>query len=101
MKKLRLKQLNLSKNDVLTRVQLRNVMGDTGSDGSSGDCPVGTGTFYSDPSGCGTDSYIYSDKTGVCVNSYQPPTSQQPCGQNQLNVGMTHMKPFTWNRLQH
>ncbi|UKJ07498.1 hypothetical protein [Solitalea lacus] len=82
MKKLSLKKLNLENSEVLTREQLKTVLGGDGSGGGSGsgntDCI--SSYFYSGTDGCGiTTCTGWTSVPGRCLCSTTI-TTPQPCG---------------------
>mgnify|MGYP001550626558 CR=1 FL=1 len=82
MKKLKLgfQQLNA---EVLTRSQLKQILGVDGSEGGGGgcgyDCTLGTKCFYSGPDGCGTATVVGGDGHGGCEWAIEI-TDPPPCG---------------------
>jgi len=79
MKKLKLKALELGASEVLTREQLKNVLGGDGSGGGSGGSCFGT-YFYSGDNGCEyVTCHLPGANPGDCfcqVTITTPP----PCG---------------------
>ncbi len=96
MKKLKLSKLNLGDAEVLTREQLKTVLGGMGSGGSGSggnsgsgngeNCCVETGCerescFYSGPEGCGiiTCEFLMNG-SGPCIANFTGSLTPQPCG---------------------
>ncbi|MBC9909092.1 hypothetical protein [Chitinophaga varians] len=76
MVKLELKSTLLDVESLLSRNQLKNVVG-----GGTADCYPGMGTFFDGPNGCGTDTVIYVDEFGGCnVAHDNKPVTEGPCG---------------------
>lgn len=85
MKKLKLNELTLSSAEVLTREQLRKVLGGDGSGGGGGnDCCLYTGCvgndcFVSGSEGCGILHCFFQTPDGNCTYTIQW-TAAPPCG---------------------
>jgi len=77
MKKLKLDLSNLTSKELLSKVELKKIIG--GYESKCG-LDVRDGTFYSDADGCGTDYVAFVDQYGNCMVAYNDPTDQQPCG---------------------
>lgn len=79
MKKLKLDLSNLTSKEILSKVQLKKIMGGYEIVSNCG-LEVGEGTFYSDGDGCGKDVVSFIMPNGDCAVNYYDPVTPPPCG---------------------
>lgn len=81
MRKLILSDPIFKKGEVLTRSQLKKILGGNGSDeGSDIGCQPGDTLMYSGPDGCGTSVVVIKLPSGECLYDLPIITTPPPCG---------------------